>query len=162
MGQQVGNCKIFTLTHYLANLFAMHCDPRASPLWIWHYIKHASLLFQVDQPFHSLNMAIKNLTLKIKGQGHGWSQSSKSQLESSILSTHILWFHVNSPSYCYDKAFLNLAFKIQGQSHSSQSHTRYNILSTPIPFVPCWSAPQYLRYSYLKSWPWKSKFKFMG
>ena len=31
----------------------------------------------------------QNLTLKIKGQGHGWSQSSKSQCGSNILSAHI-------------------------------------------------------------------------
>ena len=31
----------------------------------------------------------KILTLKIQGQGHGWGQSSKSQCESNILSTHI-------------------------------------------------------------------------
>ena len=31
----------------------------------------------------------QNLTLKIKGQGHGWGHSSKSQCGSSILSTHI-------------------------------------------------------------------------
>ena len=53
MGQQVGNCKSFTLTHYLAELFAMHYDPRASPSWIGHCIQLASLLFQVDQPSHS-------------------------------------------------------------------------------------------------------------
>ena len=53
MGQQVGNCKSFTLTHYLADLFAMHCDPRASPSWIRRCIQLASLLFQVDQPSHS-------------------------------------------------------------------------------------------------------------
>ena len=29
------------------------------------------------------------MTLKIQGQGHGWGQSSKSQCESSILSTNI-------------------------------------------------------------------------
>ena len=32
---------------------------------------------------------LQNLTLKIKGQGHGWGHSSKSQCGSSILSTHI-------------------------------------------------------------------------
>ena len=53
MGQQVGNCKSFTLAHSLANLFAMHCDPRESPSCIRHYIQLASLLFQVDQPSHS-------------------------------------------------------------------------------------------------------------
>ena len=31
----------------------------------------------------------QNLTLKIKGQGHGWGPSSKSQCGSNILSTHI-------------------------------------------------------------------------
>ena len=31
----------------------------------------------------------KRLTLKIQGQGHGWGQSSKSQCESNIPSTHI-------------------------------------------------------------------------
>ena len=31
----------------------------------------------------------QNLTLKIKGQGHGWGHSAKSQFGSSILSTHI-------------------------------------------------------------------------
>ena len=55
-----------------------------------------------------------------------------------------------------------MTFKIQGQSHSLKSHIRYNILLTIIPFVLCWSALQYLRYSYLKNWPWKSKSKVMG
>ena len=31
----------------------------------------------------------QNLTLKIKGQGHGWGHSSKSQCGCSILSSHI-------------------------------------------------------------------------
>ena len=30
----------------------------------------------------------KNLTLKIRGQGHGWGHTSKSQCGSNILSTH--------------------------------------------------------------------------
>ena len=34
IGQQVGNCKSFTLTHYLADLFAMHRGPRSIPLCI--------------------------------------------------------------------------------------------------------------------------------
>ena len=33
--------------------------------------------------------------------------------------------------------FQNLTLKIQGQSHSSRSQSRYNTLSTHIPFVPC-------------------------
>ena len=34
LGEQDGNCTSFTLTHYLADLFAMRCGPRASPLYI--------------------------------------------------------------------------------------------------------------------------------
>ena len=50
-----------------------------------------------SHPFCSLSIGhpvpelwlFQNLTLKIKGQGHGWGHSSKSQCGSSILSTHI-------------------------------------------------------------------------
>ena len=55
--------------------------------------------------------------------------------------------------------FRNLTFKIQGRSHSSRSNKRNNILSTHTPFNPCWSALPFLRCSYLKNWPWKSKVK---
>ena len=41
-------------------------------------------------------------------------------------------------------------------------HSRYVILLTHIPFVPCWSALLFLRYSYFKNWPWRSKVKVMG
>ena len=47
MGQQVGNCNSFTSTHYLANVFAMHCGPRASPVCVQHCIQLTSLSFQV-------------------------------------------------------------------------------------------------------------------
>ena len=70
-------------------------------------------------------------------------------------------FHVNPASFSYKRAFFKLTFKIPGESHSSRSHSRYNILSTHIPFVPCWSALPFLRYSYFKNWPWKFKVKFM-
>ena len=58
--------------------------------------------------------------------------------------------------------FQNLTLKIQSQSHSSRSYSRYNTLSTHIPFVPCWSALPYLGYSYFKIWHWKFKVKVMG
>ena len=90
MGQQDRNCKSFTSTHYMANVFAMHCGPRASPLCIQQSIQLTSLSLQVNQLSHSQNMAIKNFTLKIQGQDHGWGQRLKSQLGSNILSTHIL------------------------------------------------------------------------
>ena len=63
-------------------------------------------------------MAIKNLTLKIQGQGYGWGQSLKSQLGSNILSTHILLVPCQSTLlFLWYSFFLNLNFKIQGQGH---------------------------------------------
>ena len=58
IGQQVGNCKSFTLTHYLADLFAMHCGPRSIPFSIQHHIQLTSLSFQVSRPSHSWVTAI--------------------------------------------------------------------------------------------------------
>ena len=58
IGQQVGNCKSFTLTHYLADLFAMHRGPRPIPLCIQHHIQLTSLSFQVSQTSHSWVTAI--------------------------------------------------------------------------------------------------------
>ena len=58
--------------------------------------------------------------------------------------------------------FQSLTFKIQGQCHSSRSQSRYNILSTHIPFIPCQSALPFLGYSYFKNWSWKFKVKVMG
>ena len=53
IGQQVGNCKSFTLTHYLADLFAMHRGPRSIPMCIQHHIQLTSLSFQLSRPSHS-------------------------------------------------------------------------------------------------------------
>ena len=53
IGQQVGNCKSFTLIHYLADLFAMHRGPRSIPLCIQHHIQLTSLSFRVSRPSHS-------------------------------------------------------------------------------------------------------------
>ena len=53
VGQQVGNCKSFILTHYLADLFAMHHGPRSIPLCIQHHIQLTSLSFHVSRPSHS-------------------------------------------------------------------------------------------------------------
>ena len=61
MGQQVhgvGNCRSFTLTHYLANLFAMHCGTRSIPLCIQHHIQLTALSFQVSWRYHSWDTAI--------------------------------------------------------------------------------------------------------
>ena len=108
-------------------------------------------------------MAIKKIDLE-NPRSRSWVRSNfkvTTSFQHHIFSS--FWFHVTPPSYCYDKAFFfKLTFEIQGQSHSSWSHTRYNILSTHILFVPCWSVLLFLRYSYFKIGPWKSKFNVMG
>ena len=58
IGQQVGNCRSFTLTHYFANLFAMHCGRRSIPLCIQHHIQLTSLSFKVSQTSHCWVTAI--------------------------------------------------------------------------------------------------------
>ena len=113
--------------------------------------------------FPFLKYAIKNLTLKIQGEGHGWGQGLKSQLESNILSTHILLVPCQSTLL-----LIKVFFKIWPSkskvifSHSSKSHIRYNILWTHILFVPYQSALSFLGYSYFKIWRWKFKVKVMG
>ena len=57
--------------------------------WVWHSVD--------SNPFRSMSICppipeiqhFQNLTLKIQGQGHGWSGHWKSQSGCNILSTHI-------------------------------------------------------------------------
>ena len=53
------------------------------------YYRLTSLSFHVNRPSHSWDTAFSKFDLEIKGQGHGWGHSSKSQCGSNILSTHI-------------------------------------------------------------------------
>ena len=64
-----------------------------SKLKVTTWVKHS-----VDSlPFRSMSIGhpipelrpFKNLTLKIKGQSHGWGHTSNSQCVSNFLSTHI-------------------------------------------------------------------------
>ena len=68
-----------------------------------------------------------NLTLKIQGQGHGCSQSSRSHSG----------FNINLPSLPEIQLFKTLTLKIQGQGHgqSSRPQNQSGILSTPIPVI---------------------------
>ena len=104
----------------------------------------------IDLPIPKIWL-LKNLTLKIQGQDHGWGQILKSQLLSNS---------------CLIQLFQNWTLKIQVQCHgwgqSSKSQCESNILSTRIPFVPCQSGIQLLRYDFFKVWPWKSRVKVMG
>ena len=72
--------------------------------WVQHSVD--------SHPFHSMSIGhpipelwlFQNLTLKIKGQGHGWGHNSKSQCGSNILSTHIRFVPCQSgiPFLSYD------------------------------------------------------------
>ena len=133
-------------------------------MWVSHPIDSC--------PFRSMSIGppipeiqhFQKLTLKIKGQGHGWGNNSKLQCGSDILSTHIPLVPCQSAlqflSYDF---FQNLTLKFKGQGygwgHSSKSQCGSNILSTHIPFVPCQSALPFLKYSIFKIWPWNSRVK---
>ena len=80
-----------------------------------------------------------------------------------------LWFYENRPSHPWDAVFSKLGIEKnleknlkKSQSHSSRSHSRYNTISTRIPFVPCRSVLPFLWYNYYKIWRWKFKVKVMG
>ena len=120
----------------------------------------------IGPPIAELRL-FQNLTLKFKGQGHGWGHSSKSQCGCNILSTHIPFVPLSiSPPIPEIQHFQNLTLKIKGQGHgwghSLKSQCGSNILSTHIPFVPCQSGIPSLSYDFFKIWPWKSKVKVMG
>ena len=103
MGQQVGNCESFTLTHYLADLFAMHRGPRSIPLCIQYHIQLTSLSFEVSRPSHSWETAISIFYLE--------NPRSRSLVRSKFkvrtwvqhpVNSNPVFFHVNLPSHSYD------------------------------------------------------------
>ena len=57
--------------------------------WVQHSVdSHPFPSMWIRHPIPELRL-FQNLTLKIKGQGHGWGHSSKSQCGPNILSIHI-------------------------------------------------------------------------
>ena len=57
--------------------------------WVQHTVdSHPFCSMWIRHPTPELRL-FQNLTLKIKGQGHGWGHSSKSQCGSNILLIHI-------------------------------------------------------------------------
>ena len=109
MGQQVGNCKSFTLTRYLA-------DPCTVTQEQAH---HESDIVSNSHLFYSksINLPIPKIwLLKI----WPWKSKVKVMGEVKVLSHNLrptpyrltfFWFHVNSPSYCYDEAFFKFGFQ---------------------------------------------------
>ena len=167
IGQQAGNCKSFTLTHYLVDLFSMHRGPRSIPLFIQHHIQLTSLSLQVSWLSHSWDTAISIfLPQKSKVKVMGESKLKVTTWVQHSIDSHP--FRSMSIGHPIPEIwlFLNLTLKIQGQGHgwgqSWKSQHGSNILSTHIPVIPCQSAIPFLRYNFFKIWPWKSKVKVMG
>ena len=73
-------------------------------MWVLISYRLTSFLFHVNPASNSWVTTFQNLTLKIKGQGHGWGHISKSLCESNILSPHILFVPCQSgiPFLGYD------------------------------------------------------------
>ena len=135
-------------------------------MWVWHPIdSHPFRSMLIGPPIPEIQY-FQNLTLKIKGQGHGWGHSLKSQWGSNILSTSIPFVPCQSgiPFVSYD--FYKIwpwksKVKVMGEV-SSKSQCGSSILSNHILFVPCQSALPFFRYSIFKIWPWKSRVKVIG
>ena len=126
---------------------------------------HPFRSMSIGHPIHKIRL-FQKLILKIRGQGHGWGQSLKSQHGSNILSTQIPFVPCQSaiPFLSYNffkiwpwKSKVKVLDEVKVECHkvvvTSYRH---------IPFVPCHSALPFLRYSIFKIWLWKSKVKVMG
>ena len=149
IGQHVGNCRSFTLTHYLADLFAMHPGSSSIPC-IQHHIQLTSLSFQVCRPSHSWVTAISIFYLE--------NPRSRSRVRSKFEVTMGVWHSIDSNpilsmsighSVPEILLFQNLTLKIQGQGHGRGEHWKSqhgsNILSPHIHFIQCQSAIPFIR-----------------
>ena len=117
-------------------------------------------------------MAIKNLTLKIQGQGHGWGQSFKSQLGSNILSDSVRNSHRSASlrlktleeDWEIFVDFPSIMFMIWDSSHEDLQPFDWVSNTASYGFISLYVNP--LSYSYDKSffeiWPSKSKVKVIA
>ena len=114
-----------------------------------------SLSFHVNRPCHFRGTAFSKLDLE-NPRSRSWVRWT---LKVTTWVRHSIDSHpFNSMSIVHSIPkiwlFLNLTLKIQCQGHgwgeSWKSQSECNIVSTHIPFVPCQSPLQFLRYSILK------------
>ena len=77
--------------------------------WVQHSgDSHPFRSMSIEHPIPELWL-FQNLNLKIKGQGHGWGHSWKSQCGSNILLTHISFVPCQSAlTHSWDTAFSKL------------------------------------------------------
>ena len=135
--------------------------------WVQHSVNsHPFRSMSIGHPIPELRL-FQNLTLKIKGQGHGWGQSWKSQHGSNIQSTHIPFVSCRSgiPFLSYNIFKIwpwKLGSKVMGEV-TVQSHnvglTSYRL--TSLSFYVKQASHSWVT-TFLKIWPWKSRVKVMG
>ena len=134
--------------------------------WVQHSVN--------SHPFHSMSIGhpipelrlFQNLTLKIKGQGHGWGQSLKSQHGSNIQLTHIpVPCGLGIPFLSYDffkiwpwKSRVKVMGEVTVHSHNV-GLTSYRL--TSLSFHVKRASHSWVT-TFLKIWPWKSRVKVMG
>ena len=107
--------------------------------WVRHSVDSQPFLFMsMGHPIPELRL-FQKLTLKIKGEGHGWGQNSKSECWSNILSTHIPFVQCQSVILFLSNILKKLTLKIRAHchwwGHISKSQHGSNIPSTHIPFM---------------------------
>ena len=105
--------------------------------WVQHIVdSHPVRSMSVGHYIPELQR-FQNLALKIKGQGHGWGHTSKSQCGSNILLTHILFVPCQSaiPFLSYDffkiwpwKSRVTVTGEVTPQSHNG-GLTSYRLTS---------------------------------
>ena len=85
---------------------------------------------------------------------------------SWMIDTHPLCSVSVGPSIPVIRIFQSLILKIQVQGHGygqrTRWHSRPGIQLIFFHFISYQSDKQFLRYSYFRIWPWKSKVKAMG
>ena len=166
IGQQVGNCK-FHIDPLLGRSICHALWPKVNP--IVHPTSYPTQIpfipSELTLPFLSygnFNILPWKSQVKVMGEVKVWSHI----VSLTFYRLTSFSFHVNQPSHSWNTTFQNLTLKIQGQGHGRgehwKSHHGSNILSTHIHFAPCQSAIPFIRYDFLKIWPWKSKVKVMG
>ena len=126
-----------------------------------------SLSFHVNLASHCWVTTFQNLTLKFKGQGHGWGHSSKSQCGSNILSTYVPFVPCQSALPFLRYSILKIwpwksRVKVMGEV-TFQSYnvglTSYRLTS----FLFHVNRPSHSWVmTFFKIWPWNSKVRGMG
>ena len=135
--------------------------------WVQHSVdSHPFRSMWIGHPIPELRL-FQNLTLKIKGQGHGWGHGSKSQCGSNILLAHIPFIPCQSgiPFLSYDifkiwpwKSRVKVMGEVTVQSHNV-GLASYRLISLSFHVN---QASHSRVTTFLKIWPWKSRVKVMG